>query len=71
MISSKTSIQISTLSSLDAGDAIKRRKRADEIYQALLDNLIRYDKASLELAKITKAQKGGWLEPRVKRMFEK
>lgn len=56
---------------LDAGDAIKRRKRADEIYQAILDNLISYDKASVELAKITKAQKGGWLEQRFNRMMTK
>ncbi|MCJ8274482.1 MAG: hypothetical protein MJK04_34430, partial [Psychrosphaera sp.] len=56
---------------LDAGDAIKRRKRADQIYQAILDNLISYDKASVELAKITKAQKGGWLEQRVKGMMSK
>lgn len=56
---------------LDAGDAIKRRKRADNIYQAILDKLISYDKASVELAKITKAQKGGWLEQRLKRLFEK
>lgn len=54
---------------LDSGDAIKRRKRADKIYQALLDHLISYDKASVELAKITKAQKGGWLSERLKRKF--
>jgi poly-gamma-glutamate synthase PgsB/CapB len=54
---------------LDAGDAIKRRKKADQIYQALLDHLISYDKASVELAKITKAQKGGWLEQRIKGRF--
>jgi poly-gamma-glutamate synthase PgsB/CapB len=55
---------------LDAGDAIKRRKKADKIYQAMLDNLISYDKASLELAKITQDQKGGWMSERMKRVFE-
>lgn len=55
---------------LDAGDAIKRRKKADKIYQAVLDNLISYDKASVELAKITQAQKGGWLKAKMQRLFE-
>lgn len=54
---------------LDAGDAVKRRKVADEIYQDLLDGLISYDKASVELAKLTKAQKGGWLEQRLRDRF--
>jgi poly-gamma-glutamate synthase PgsB/CapB len=56
---------------LDAGDAITRRKTADKIYRAIVDNLISYDKASLELAKLTQAQKGGWLEARVKRLLER
>ena len=55
---------------LDAGDAIKRRRTADKIYQALLDNLISYDKATAELAKLTKAQKGGWLAPAIKKRFK-
>lgn len=54
---------------LDAGDAVKRRKIADAIYQDLLDGLISYDRASLELAKLTKAQKGGWLEQRLQQRF--
>ncbi len=56
---------------LDSGDAIKRRKNADKIYQALLDHLISYDKASVELAKITKAQKGGWLAERLHKRFKR
>jgi poly-gamma-glutamate synthase PgsB/CapB len=56
---------------LDAGDAIKRRKTADKIYQAMLENLISYDRASLELTKITQAQKGGWMIDRMKRIFER
>ncbi|MFT4924950.1 MAG: poly-gamma-glutamate synthase PgsB/CapB [Phenylobacterium sp.] len=56
---------------LDSGDAIKRRKKADNIYQALLDYLISYDKASVELAKLTKAQKGGWLGERIKRRLDR
>lgn len=50
---------------LDSGDAVKRRKRADAIYRALLNNLISYDRAAVELAALTKAQKGGWLSKRL------
>jgi gamma-polyglutamate synthase len=46
---------------LDSGSAVKRRKKANKIYQAILDNTISYDRASIELAKLTKEQKGGWL----------
>lgn len=46
---------------LDAGDAVKRRKTADRIYSDLIEGLISYDKTSAELAKLNKAQKGGWL----------
>ncbi len=52
---------------LDSGDAVKRRKKANRIYKALLDNVISFDKASVELAKLTKAQKGGWLMERYKK----
>ena len=70
---SKSKIIVKVIDSLeaflDSGDAIKRRKNADKIYQALMDHLISYDKASVELAKITKAQKGGWLTERLARVY--
>ena len=46
---------------LDAGDAVKRRKKADRIYQDLADMRIGQDRAALELQNLTKRQKGGWL----------
>jgi gamma-polyglutamate synthase len=55
---------------LDAGDAIRRRKTADQIYLALIENLISYDRAALELSKLTKAQKGGWLQSQLSKKFQ-
>lgn len=46
---------------LDAGDAVKRRKRADQIYADLAHMRISRDRAALELQNLTKRQKGGWL----------
>ena len=45
---------------LDAGDAVKRRKKADGIYKDLVNHHISHKRASIELQKITKRQKGGW-----------
>lgn len=45
---------------LDAGDAVKRRKKADQIYQDLIDERISHDRAVLELQALNKRQKGGW-----------
>ncbi|MGX5174024.1 hypothetical protein ACUR5C_08390 [Aliikangiella sp. IMCC44653] len=46
---------------LDSGSAVSRRKKSNKIYAAILNNTISYDRASIELAKLTKQQKGGWL----------
>ncbi|WP_372369623.1 hypothetical protein [Candidatus Uabimicrobium sp. HlEnr_7] len=46
---------------LDAGDAIKRRKKADKIYKDLKHHRISIKRAIIELQSITKRQKGGWL----------
>jgi len=46
---------------LDAGDAVKRRKKANKIYKDLANHHISHKKASAELKKITTRQKGGWL----------
>jgi gamma-polyglutamate synthase len=45
---------------LDAGDAVKRRKRANQIYKDLANKRISHQRASLELQIINKRQKGGW-----------
>jgi poly-gamma-glutamate synthase PgsB/CapB len=49
---------------LDAGDAVKRRKRANRIYQDLINQQISHARAVLELQKLNKLQKGGWLQQR-------
>jgi len=46
---------------LDAGDAVKRRKRADKIYKDLVHERISHECAAGELQKLNKRQKGGWL----------
>ena len=46
---------------LDAGDAVKRRKRANLIYRDLANERISHARAVVELKKLNKRQKGGWL----------
>ncbi|NVD44446.1 hypothetical protein [Qipengyuania atrilutea] len=46
---------------LDAGDAVRRRRRADGVYKAMIAEQISSGRAALELKKLTKRQKGGWL----------
>jgi len=50
---------------LDAGDAVKRRKKADRIYKDLATERISNERAVTELKALTKRQKGGWLRQRV------
>jgi poly-gamma-glutamate synthase PgsB/CapB len=50
---------------LDAGDAIKRRKKANRIYRDLAAERISHERAALELQALTKRQKGGWLQHRL------
>jgi poly-gamma-glutamate synthase PgsB/CapB len=45
---------------LDAGDAVKRRKRANLIYKDLINERISHDRAAIELKKLNQRQKGGW-----------
>jgi len=51
---------------LDAGDAVKRRKKSDRIYQDLTQHHISHKRAAIELQKITKRQKGGWFVQKFK-----
>ena len=46
---------------LDAGDAIKRRKKADKVYRDLAHERISQTRAISELQALTYRQKGGWL----------
>ena len=46
---------------LDAGDAVRRRKASDRIYDALIAEQISSQRAAAELKKLTSRQKGGWL----------
>jgi poly-gamma-glutamate synthase PgsB/CapB len=46
---------------LDAGDAVTRRKTADQIYRDLVGERISVERAVLELQALNKRQKGGWL----------
>ena len=46
---------------LDAGDAIRRRKQADQIFRDLVDQRVAVPVAIQLLQELTKRQKGGWL----------
>ncbi|MEK8021053.1 MAG: hypothetical protein VSS75_029635, partial [Candidatus Parabeggiatoa sp.] len=46
---------------LDAGDAVKRRKIADQVYKDMVTGRISNQTAALEVKKLNKRQKGGWL----------
>ena len=50
---------------LDAGQSVKRRRKAEKIYQDLADRRISLERAGVELQKINKDQKGGWLSQKI------
>jgi poly-gamma-glutamate synthase PgsB/CapB len=52
---------------LDAGDAVRRRKKANLIYKDLANERISHPRAALELQALNKRQKGGWLTAIFKR----
>ncbi|MDC0662934.1 hypothetical protein [Marinobacter sp. SS21] len=49
---------------LDAGAAVRRRKRANQIYRDLAGQRISHERAALELKDLNRSQKGGWLKAR-------
>ena len=55
----------------DAGDAIRRRKIANRIYQDLVDERIGHERAAMELQALEKRQKGGWLSARMQEFFQR
>lgn len=56
-------------SMVDAGDAVRRRKRANSIYKDLTAERISGERAVKELRVLNRRQKGGWLWERLERMF--
>ena len=46
---------------LDAGDAVRRRRRANAVYRDLVAGRIASARAAYELKQLTQRQKGGWL----------
>lgn len=50
---------------LDAGDAVKRRKTANQVYKDMVTGRISNQTAALEVKKLNKRQKGGWLSAKV------
>ncbi len=56
---------------LDAGDAVKRRKRANLIYRELAAARISHERAALELQALNKRQKGGWLQYKLESLLRK
>jgi poly-gamma-glutamate synthase PgsB/CapB len=47
---------------LDAGDGVRRRKTANRIYKDMAAERISTERAALELKRLNKRQKGGWLK---------
>jgi gamma-polyglutamate synthase len=45
---------------MDAGDAVKRRKLANQIYKDMIHKRISHERAAVELQQLNKRQKGGW-----------
>ncbi len=56
-------------SMLDAGDAVRRRKRANRIYRDLAEERISGERAVKELKTLNRRQKGGWLWAKLQRIF--
>jgi hypothetical protein len=56
---------------LDATDAVRRRRRADQIYRDMVTRRISEARAVLELQTLTRRQKGGWLSSTVSSLTTK
>jgi poly-gamma-glutamate synthase PgsB/CapB len=51
---------------VDAGDAVRRRRVANRIYDDLVAQRISHARAAIELQRLTQQQKGGWLYERLR-----
>jgi len=56
---------------LDAGDAVRRRKRANLISRELVEARISHERAALELQALNKRQKGGWLQHKLETLLRR
>lgn len=56
-------------SMVDAGDAVRRRKRANRIYKDLAEERISGERAAKELKILNRRQKGGWLWSTLQRLL--
>ncbi len=56
---------------VDPGDAVRRRRRSEKIYQALIAEQISSQRAATELKELTSRQKGGWLSKSIKQRSSK
>jgi len=56
-------------SMIDAGDAVRRRKRANRIYKDLTEERISGERAAKELKILNRRQKGGWLWSGLQRLL--
>lgn len=54
---------------VDMISSVKRRKKADQIYQDLIDERISGERAVIEMQKLNKQQKGGWLIESIRTRF--
>ncbi|MBX7494624.1 hypothetical protein K3172_02000 [Qipengyuania sp. 6B39] len=66
-----SSLVTATEAFIDAGDAVRRRKAADRIYDALIAEQISNQRAAAELKALTSRQKGGWLAKGIKERRER
>ncbi len=55
---------------LDAGDAVRRRKKADRIYRDMITERISHERAALELKQLNSRQKGGWLSDEIAALMQ-
>ena len=55
---------------LDAGDAVRRRKKADRIYRDMVTERISHERAALELKHLNSRQKGGWLSDEIAALMQ-
>lgn len=56
---------------LDAGDAVRRRKKADRIYRDMVAERISHERAARELKQLNSRQKGGWLTDEIAAIMQR
>lgn len=56
---------------LDAGDAVRRRKKANRIYRDMVTERISHERAARELKHLNSRQKGGWLSEEIAGLIQR